>query len=146
MHLCIEDHYQRKSICPGYKFWNVQNINSNTSSGVGLTMFHLMGFDSFSPNSQQFPTGDGMSGFTIKQFLQANVCNPPLPEWRCKLSRQSGIECASNFPGPEEHSLYLKILTSLPLWPYTSQAKACTHSSCSSDTVGTSPNTANSCM
>ena len=57
-----------------------------------------------------------------------------------------GFACASNFPGPEEHSLYLKILTSLPLWPYTSQAKACTHSSCSSDTVGTSPNTANSCM
>ena len=125
---------------------HAQNINSNTSSGAEFPMFHLMEIDSFSPNSQPFPTGDGMSYFKIKQFLQTNVWYAALLEWRCKLSRQWGIECASTFPCLEEYRLYLKRLTSLPLWPYTSQTKVRTHSSCSRDTVGTSPNAVNSSM
>ena len=94
---------------------HVQNINSNTSSGAGFIVFHLMETDSFSPNSQPFPVVDGMSRFAIKQFLQTNVWYAALLEWRCKLSRQGGIECTSNFPCLEEYNLYLKRLTSLPL-------------------------------
>ena len=65
-------------------------------------MVPLMHIESPSPCSQPFPTGDGISGFGTKQFLQINVCYAVREEWSCWLSKQGGIDLASSFPCLDE--------------------------------------------